>query len=108
MWRYIFTFSLFCSLCLCAEESDNKAEVGANRNGKIFYVSTTTSSSTFTTASLCFVPAKFTFLPTGLLSKIELLFFFLFLQASNATVPVAGTKHKDAVVKVEDDVVVET
>merc|ERR1719336_2756930 len=57
MWRYIFTFSLFCSLCLCAEESDNKAEVGANRNGKIFYVSTTTSSSTFTTASLCFVPA---------------------------------------------------
>ena len=27
------------------------------RNGKIFYVSTTTSSSTFTTASLCFVPA---------------------------------------------------
>ena len=52
--------------------------------------------------------SKFTFLPTGLLSKIELLFFFLFLQASNATVPVAGTKHKDAVVKVEDDVVVET
>merc|ERR1712079_8852 len=57
MYSHILIFSLFCSLCLCAEESDNKAEVGANRKGKIFYVSTTTSSSTFTTASLCYVPA---------------------------------------------------
>merc|ERR1712156_560583 len=57
MYSHILIFSLFCSLCLCAEESDNKAEAGSNRNGKIFYVSTTTSSSTVTTATYCYVPS---------------------------------------------------
>merc|ERR1712061_431042 len=66
MYSHILIFSLFCSLCLCAEESDNKADVGANRKGKIFYVSTTTSSSTFTTASLCYVPATGTLSIAGL------------------------------------------
>merc|ERR1719384_1620981 len=57
MYSHILIFSLFCSLCLCAEESDNKAEAGANRNGKIFYVSTTTSFSSVTTATYCYVPS---------------------------------------------------
>merc|ERR1711933_219355 len=54
MYSHILIFSLFCSFCLCVEES---AEAGANRNGKIFYVYTTTSFSSVTTATYCYVPS---------------------------------------------------
>merc|ERR1719422_2261246 len=45
----VLLLSIF-AFCQAQEEAD-----GSNRTGKIFYVTTTSSTSTFSTASLCYV-----------------------------------------------------